>query len=147
MKEFHQRLKEVLKEKGISQTELCIRTGIPKSAMSQYISGSFRPKQERTHAIARALGVSEEWLRGQSSEKNEKEMEVELSKETIMFALLKDKLENESSDDIAERKEEITDEIYEEVKQFAEMVMLREETKKKNREKNSGRSGQPAKRK
>ena len=64
MKEFHQQLKKAMANKNISQSELCEKTGIPKSAMSQYISGAFKPKQKRTYLIATALGVNEAWLLG-----------------------------------------------------------------------------------
>lgn len=64
MKEFHKRLKEAMCLRNITQSELCEKTGIPKSAMSQYISGSFRPKQERTYLLAKALNVNEAWLMG-----------------------------------------------------------------------------------
>ena len=64
MSEFYQRMREAMDAAGLSQSELCERTNIPKSAMSQYLSGAFKPKQERTYLIARALGVSESWLMG-----------------------------------------------------------------------------------
>lgn len=50
--------------KNMKQSELCRQTNIPKSAMSQYIKGSFEPKQERIYKIALALNVSEAWLMG-----------------------------------------------------------------------------------
>lgn len=61
---FSERLRNAMKDLGIRQTELCEKTGIGKSAMSQYINGAFIPKQERLHAIAEALNVSEGWLMG-----------------------------------------------------------------------------------
>jgi len=61
---FNERLLEAMKAKGISQAELCKRTGIGKSAMSQYMSGKFNPKQTRTYLIATALNVSIPWLMG-----------------------------------------------------------------------------------
>lgn len=64
MKEFSQQLKKIMKARGISQVELCERTGIPKSAMSQYISGTFKPKQERTYLLAKALDTTPEYLMG-----------------------------------------------------------------------------------
>lgn len=64
MKDFSQQLKKIMKTRGISQAELCERTGIPKSAMSQYISGSFKPKQERTYLLAKALNTTPEYLMG-----------------------------------------------------------------------------------
>ena len=48
----------------MKQSELCNLTGIPKSAISQYISGAFEPKQDRIFLIAQALDVSEAWLMG-----------------------------------------------------------------------------------
>ena len=51
---FSKRLKEAMQIRGINQTELCSLTGIPKSAMSQYLSGTFKPKQQRTYLIAKA---------------------------------------------------------------------------------------------
>ena len=64
MIDFCERLKEAMSIRGITQSELCELTGIPKSAMSQYISGAFKPKQQRTFFIAKALNVSETWLLG-----------------------------------------------------------------------------------
>lgn len=62
--EFNMRLKEAMNIRAITQSELCEKTGIPKSAMSQYISGNFKPKQNRTHSLAKALNVNEAWLMG-----------------------------------------------------------------------------------
>ena len=58
------RIKEALSIRGMKQVELCEITKIPKSALSQYISGAFEPKQDRIYLIAKALNVSEAWLMG-----------------------------------------------------------------------------------
>lgn len=58
------RIKEALYKKGIKQSDLCRLTKIPKSALSQYISGAFEPKQDRIYLMAQALNVSEAWLMG-----------------------------------------------------------------------------------
>jgi transcriptional regulator with XRE-family HTH domain len=58
------RIARVLSIRNMKQTDLCNITGIPKSAMSQYISGAFEPKQDRIFLIANALDVSEAWLMG-----------------------------------------------------------------------------------
>lgn len=63
-KSCSERLSQALSIKNITQTELCKKTGIPKSAMSQYIKGSFEPKQDRIYLIAKALNISEAWLMG-----------------------------------------------------------------------------------
>ena len=48
----------------MKQSELCEKTKIPKSAISQYLSGAFEPKQDRLHIIANALDVDPVWLMG-----------------------------------------------------------------------------------
>ena len=58
------RIKEALNMKGLKQSDLCRLTGIPKSAISQYISGAFEPKQDRIYLLSKALNVSEAWLMG-----------------------------------------------------------------------------------
>ena len=58
------RLALALSLRGMKQSELCAKTGIPKSAISQYISGEFKPKQNRVFLIAQALNVDEAWLMG-----------------------------------------------------------------------------------
>ena len=58
------RISKALSFRNMKQTELCNITGIPKSAMSQYISGAFEPKQDRIFLISNALEVSEAWLMG-----------------------------------------------------------------------------------
>lgn len=58
------RLAAALHIRGMKQVDLCSMTGIPKSAMSQYLKGTFEPKQDRIEAIARALNISEAWLMG-----------------------------------------------------------------------------------
>lgn len=58
------RLAQALAIRGMKQADLCSKTGIPKSAMSQYISGAFEPKQDRLSLIAQALNVDPVWLMG-----------------------------------------------------------------------------------
>lgn len=58
------RIKEALQIKGMKQSDLCRLTKIPKSAMSQYLSEAYEPKQDRIYLISKALNVSEAWLMG-----------------------------------------------------------------------------------
>ena len=58
------RLAKALSIRGMKQSELCKKTKIPKSAMSQYLSGQFEPKQDRLYIIANALDVDTVWLMG-----------------------------------------------------------------------------------
>lgn len=59
-----ERISTALAIRRMKQSELCERTNIPKSAISQYISGAFEPKQDRIYLIAQVLDVSEAWLMG-----------------------------------------------------------------------------------
>lgn len=59
-----ERIATALAIRNMKQSELCEITKIPKSAISQYISGAFEPKQDRIYLIAQALDVSEAWLMG-----------------------------------------------------------------------------------
>lgn len=61
---FAKRLRRAMDEQDIRQVELCMRTGIGKSAMSQYLGGAFSPKPDKVRAIAKVLDVSEGWLMG-----------------------------------------------------------------------------------
>lgn len=61
---FAKRLNAIIKEQNIRQIDLCKKTGIGKSAMSQYLRGSFAPKQQKLCELAAALNVSEAWLMG-----------------------------------------------------------------------------------
>ena len=62
--EIKERLKEALKYSGLSPIELSEKTNIPKSSISQYMSGYARPKQDRIYLMSKALGVNEAWLMG-----------------------------------------------------------------------------------
>lgn len=68
---FAKRLCTALKKKNMRPADLAEVTGIGKSAISQYMSGAFRPKQVRTEKIADALGVSVAYLMGYENEKND----------------------------------------------------------------------------
>lgn len=60
----NKRIKQALELRNMKQADLVERTGIGKSAISQYLSGKYVPKQKATHLIAKALNVSEAWLMG-----------------------------------------------------------------------------------
>lgn len=61
---FHTRLTLAMYLRHIRATDLCQKTGIPKSAISQYISGEFEPRKDRLNLIAKALKVEPDWLMG-----------------------------------------------------------------------------------
>lgn len=62
--DFKVRLAAALSLRGLRAADLCERTGIPKGAVSYYLSGKSKPKSDRLYEIARALSVSEAWLLG-----------------------------------------------------------------------------------
>lgn len=64
MESCARRICQALQIRNMKQIELSEKTGIPKSAISQYCSGAFRPKQKRLFLIAQALHVDEAWLMG-----------------------------------------------------------------------------------
>ena len=59
-----ERMKQIMKLRGITQAEISKRTGIPKSAVSQYLSDRFKPKPERLRQIAAVLETTPAWLMG-----------------------------------------------------------------------------------
>jgi transcriptional regulator with XRE-family HTH domain len=61
---FCERLKIASHVRKLKQVELCEKTGIKKSRMSQYFNGVFEPKQDGVYLLANALNVSEAWLMG-----------------------------------------------------------------------------------
>ena len=65
---FKDRLNEAMKARGIRATELAQRTGLSKARISQYVNGRFIPKSDAILLIAEALGVSELWLMGKTSD-------------------------------------------------------------------------------
>lgn len=64
MSTIAERLKKAMDAAQMTQTELAKRTGIGKSSISTYLSGSYEPKQKNIYRMALALGVNEAWLMG-----------------------------------------------------------------------------------
>jgi transcriptional regulator with XRE-family HTH domain len=62
--EFRDRLQQALDRKGWKAVDLVEKTGVPKGAVSYYLSGRSKPKADRLYIIAQALSVSEAWLLG-----------------------------------------------------------------------------------
>ena len=59
-----QRLNEAFNASGLTQTELCNKTGITKGAISSYLSGRYFPKQKTIELLSDALNVSIPYLMG-----------------------------------------------------------------------------------
>ena len=69
-----ERLKELMALKGLRQIDIAEKTGLGKSAISQYVSGKITPKQDKVYILAEGLNVSPTWLMG---------YDVPMEKETI----------------------------------------------------------------
>ncbi len=67
------RIKVALDARNMKPADLTKMTGILKSSLSNYLSGTYEPKQKNISKIARALNINEDWLRGLDvpMEKNE----------------------------------------------------------------------------
>ena len=57
-------MKNAMELAGMKQSELCEKTGIGKSSISQYLSGDYEPKQKNIYKIATALNISPAYLLG-----------------------------------------------------------------------------------
>lgn len=62
--EFSKRLAEAMRIRNIKASELSEKAHIPKSAISQYLSGLYEAKQKSIFKLASVLNVSESWLMG-----------------------------------------------------------------------------------
>lgn len=58
------RIKKALSIRNMTQSELCRRTKIATSAMSEYIKGLYEPKQDKLYIMSEALNVDPVWLMG-----------------------------------------------------------------------------------
>ena len=61
---FKDRLSQALLTANMKAVELSSLSGIPKSSISQYLSGYAIPKTDRTYMIAKVLKVNPVWLMG-----------------------------------------------------------------------------------
>ena len=59
-----ERLRQALRIRGMKQSELAALTGIGKSSISTYLSGTYLPKQQNIYKMAGVLDVNEAWLMG-----------------------------------------------------------------------------------
>lgn len=58
------RLQKALDMRNMKAADLCLKTGIPKGAVSYYLSGKSEPKADRLYLICKTLGVAEAWMLG-----------------------------------------------------------------------------------
>lgn len=65
--QFSEKLKTLMQDLGINQTQLVGMTGIGKSSISQYLSGTHVPTEERQKQIATSLGIAPDYFRKESN--------------------------------------------------------------------------------
>lgn len=58
------RLREAMRDAGMTQSDLARATGLNRATISRYLSGEVEPRQDAAHKLAIALGVAEFWLWG-----------------------------------------------------------------------------------
>ena len=58
------RIDEIMNYFNISQSELCRRTGLQKSALSNYLNGDREPRQDQISVIADPFNINPAWLMG-----------------------------------------------------------------------------------
>lgn len=118
---FYERYLELCRKVGLKPTTAATKAGLNRGTVSvwkkKYEAGlDVTPDQETIDKICAFFGCSEQWLRGM--EKAPSEVGERMTDEQLKFALF-----GGAGD--------ITDAMMDEVKQFAQMVKLREEQKKK----------------
>ena len=121
MEDLYKHIEKLGKERGFkNMTVLCKAAGVPRSTMSELNNGRSKDiSKPNAQKFADILGISLDEIYGESAKKAPTLAgEREISDEAIKFALFGG-------------EGEITDAMYEEVKQFARMVRLREEAEKK----------------
>ncbi len=123
------RLKELREEKGLNMRQASFAIGLPYTTYVSWEKGEREPNSESLIMLANFFDCSIDYLLGRSDKRfvsssdeiapTISEPKPALSDDDIKFALW-------------HGADGITDEMYEEVKQYAEMVQLREERKKKD---------------
>ena len=111
------RIRELRKKCGITMKELGEKIGVAESTVSQYETGKRQPDYETLLKLGEYFGVTVDFLLG-AEKVPTVEGERNVSDEDIKFALFGG-------------EGEITDAMFEEVRQFAEFVKNREAQKKK----------------
>lgn len=119
MAETFKKIDSLCNERGISIAQMCRETGVSKSCISELKSGRTN-NLSTTNAkkIANFFGVSIDFLSSDVKANGIIEAEERITDHDLKFALFNG-------------SEGVTDEMFEEVKRFAEMVKLREEAKNK----------------
>ncbi len=116
MSKLYERIESLCKENGINITKMCTQAGISRASLTDLKVGRSKTLNNFTMVkIAEFFNVTTDYLSGLTDVKIKT-----LNVDDLKFALF-----NEIDG--------ITDEMFEEVKWYAEMVKLREEAKRKKK--------------
>jgi len=113
---FFNRFRELCDRKNVSVYRACTDIGLNRSAVAKWKNGG-KPNGSTAAKLAEYFGVSTDYLLGQSEQTTPGAMPRAVSDEEIKFALF-------GGDG------EITDAMFDEVKQFAAFIKNREAEKK-----------------
>ncbi|RGG52980.1 XRE family transcriptional regulator [Ruminococcus sp. AF21-11] len=110
MTEMYKRIKELCEENHMTVSQMCKELSITRSCLSELSKGrTERLSAENSTKIANRFGVSVQYLISGREEDFDTKLKYALFNGTLG----------------------VTDEMFDEVKQYAEMVMLREEAKRR----------------
>lgn len=73
------RLRNVFEKSGLTQTEVCEKTGINKGALSSYLSGRYFPKQKTIDKLSKVFNVSINYLMGFEPEHSQRVVDPDLT--------------------------------------------------------------------
>jgi len=117
MSELYNRIENLCKDNGINITTMCKETGASRGSLTDLKAGrSSTLSQKALSKIADYFDVTVDYLISGSKESS---------------GSVSDNIDDDIKFALFNGSEGITDAMYEEVKQFAAMVKLREEAKKK----------------
>lgn len=105
-----ERLKEMMSALNLKQADIVKRTGIPKSALSCYISGRRDPRQDQISRIVDPYGINPAWLMGYDVPMYNSSVDIEKkpNHEQVTIMYLLSLLNKEGSEEAFKRIEELT---------------------------------------
>ena len=104
------RLMELMDAFGITQSDVCKKSGLPTSAMSMYINGNRVPRQDKIGAIADAYNVDPAWLMGydvpmeRRDSKNVAEQHFEILRKYLLLSPKDQDIINSMMDSMLEKR-------------------------------------------
>ncbi|MDQ8759074.1 helix-turn-helix domain-containing protein [Streptococcus ruminantium] len=84
---FTERLKQLRKEKGLTQKELAQLLNISQPAYAQWERNIKNPTQENLSQLAQILDTSTDYLLGNTSIKNFQDLDIETVKDSLRYSL------------------------------------------------------------